>query len=94
MWLMATTLGISVQVLSALSAADSEAALHQILDIPGHMQIAFACRLGYPTVEATKYLRVRREVAEFTHCNRYAAKTGSSPAQKDREPPAAQDSAE
>ena len=71
MWLMATGLGISVQVLSALSGGDTEAILHRILDIPGHMQIAFACRLGYPRAQPPKYLRVRREVANFTHYNRY-----------------------
>jgi nitroreductase len=71
MWLMATGLGISVQVLSAMSGGDSEAVLHRILDIPGHLQIAFACRLGYPRAPPPKYLRVRREVADFTHHNRY-----------------------
>ena len=73
MWLMATALGISVQILSALSGGNTEAALHQILDIPGHMQIAFAIRLGYAKAGAPRYLRVRREVAEFTHCNRYVS---------------------
>jgi nitroreductase len=71
MWLIATGLGISVQVLSAMSGGDTEAVLHQLLDIPGHMQIAFGCRLGYPRAPPPKYLRVRREVADFTHHNRY-----------------------
>jgi nitroreductase len=73
MWLMATGLGISMQVLSAMSGGDTEAVLHRILDIPGHMQIAFACRLGFPRAPPPKYLRVRREVADFTHHNRYTA---------------------
>jgi nitroreductase len=71
MWLTATALGISVQVLSALSGGEIEGALHQILDIPDHMQIAFGCRLGYQSSPAKKYLRVRREVSEFTHYNLY-----------------------
>lgn len=71
MWLTATVLGVSVQVLSALSGGNTEAILHQILDIPSYLQIAFGCRLGYPRAPATKYLRVRREVSEFTHYNRY-----------------------
>jgi len=71
MWLMAGALGVSVQVLSALSEGNTEPMLHQILDIPGYMRIAFACRLGYPRAAPGKYLRVRREVPEFTHYNRY-----------------------
>jgi len=59
------------QVLSALSGGDTEAVLHQIVEIPSHLQIAFACRLGYPSAPPSKYLRVRREVADFTHYNRY-----------------------
>jgi hypothetical protein len=36
-----------------------------LLAAPGHMKVAFAVRLGYP-VMPMPYLRVRREVAEFT----------------------------
>jgi hypothetical protein len=46
--------------------------LRGILSIPGHMKIAFACRLGYPAEPPGRYLRVRREVARFTHRNSFA----------------------
>jgi hypothetical protein len=33
--------------------------------------IAFACRLGYPAAAPGRYLRVRRDIRDFMHCNRY-----------------------
>ena len=73
-WLMATALGIGVQILSAFSAEEVESRVRRLLDIPGHMKIAFACRLGYPGTLLGSYLRVRREVQEFTHYNHYASR--------------------
>jgi len=70
MWLTAETLGVAMQVLSVFSGEQVEDHLHRILGIPDYMKIAFACRLGYPVV-ADKHLRVRRDVREFTHHNRY-----------------------
>jgi nitroreductase len=71
MWLMAEALGVSVQILSAFGGKEVEDHLHRILEIPSHMKIAFACRLGYPAATPGRYLRVRREIREFTHHNRY-----------------------
>jgi nitroreductase len=70
-WLTAEALGVGMQILSAFSARETEDELRRILDIPGPMKIAFACRLGYPEAAPGGYLRVRREVGEFTHRNRY-----------------------
>jgi hypothetical protein len=71
LWLVAESLGIGVQILSALAAPPVAAEIQRILEIPDYMNIAFAIRLGYPTEESRQYLRVRRDVEDFTHHNGY-----------------------
>ena len=73
MWLTAEALGIGMQIMSVFSAQHVEEELHKILSIPDHLNIAFACRLGYPSVEPGRRLRVRREIERFTHRNVVAA---------------------
>lgn len=73
MWLMTERLGISLQILSGFGACGLQDRVQRILNIPGHMRIAFAARLGYPTSTAESYLRVRRGMRDFTHRNRYRA---------------------
>ncbi|HUH70407.1 MAG TPA: nitroreductase family protein [Mycobacterium sp.] len=73
MWLMAHSLGVGFQALSVLSAPSAEQAVKDLLAVPGHMKVGFAVRLGYP-VMSLPYLRVRREVAEFTHRNHFGNK--------------------
>jgi nitroreductase len=74
MWLMAESLGIGLQILSVFSAEKVEKEVRRVLDIPEYMKIAFASRLGYPVSKPGKYLRVRRDVADFTHHNRFGNK--------------------
>jgi nitroreductase len=74
MWLMAQSLGIGFHILSALSADSVEKEVRHILDIPDPLRIAFACRLGYPISMPSKYLRVRRDVKDFAHYNRFGNK--------------------
>jgi hypothetical protein len=50
--------------------------LRSILSIPGHLRVAFACRLGYPAGEARPYLRVCRPLGRFVHRNVYAEHRG------------------
>jgi nitroreductase len=71
MWLMAESQGIGMQILSAFAEHDAGNEMRRILEIPAHMKIAFACRLGYLAVDPGPYLRVRREVSDFAHRNRY-----------------------
>lgn len=71
MWLMASSLGIGLHILSSLAAEPAEHELKRILDIPAHLRVAFTCRLGYPTGEPGAYLRVRRDIDDFTHHNRF-----------------------
>jgi nitroreductase len=70
-WLMVESLGISMQILSAVSEFEVQDHLRRILAVPGHMNIAFAARLGYPVAAAESHLRVRRRIQDFTHRNRY-----------------------
>jgi nitroreductase len=74
MWLMAQSLGINLQIMSVFSAPPVEQEIKLMLDIPSYMKIAFAARLGYPITTPAKYLRVRRDVEEFTHQNQFGIK--------------------
>jgi len=71
MWLMANSLGISFHVVSAVGAAPVEKEVKSILNIPDRLKIPFAFRLGYPVSTPAKSLRVRRDVEDFTHHNRF-----------------------
>lgn len=73
MWLVAHSLGISLQILSAFAAPVVEEKLKQILNVPEPLKIAYTCRLGYPT-GSNKYLRVRRDIVDFAHHNEFGNK--------------------
>jgi nitroreductase len=72
-WLMAQSLGIGLQILSSFSAPPIETRIKKLLNVPEYMKIAYTCRLGYPT-GASKYLRVRRDIEDFAHHNRFGNK--------------------
>ena len=74
MWLMTESLGISMQVLSSLGESVAESRVRALLDIPQHLKIAFAVRLGYPLDNSESYLRMRRKIQDFTHRNRYGVR--------------------
>jgi nitroreductase len=74
MWLAAQSLGIGFHVMSVLSSEPVEKELRSILNIPDKFKIAFSCRLGYPVSKPEKYLRVRRDVEDFAHHNRFGSK--------------------
>ena len=74
MWLMANSLGIHFHVVSAISSDPVEKEVKRILNIPDRLKIPFAFRMGYPVSTPAKYLRVRRDVEDFTHHNRYGNK--------------------
>jgi nitroreductase len=71
MWLMATSLGISVRILSDFGDKGVEIEVKRILEIPEDLRVAYGLRLGYPLGKQTKGLRVRREVDDFTFYNKY-----------------------
>ena len=68
MWLAAESMGIGLHIVSSLSSSDE---VKTILGIPDDLIIAFSCRLGYPVSEPAPWLRVRRDVGDFTHHNRF-----------------------
>lgn len=70
-WLMARSLGIGVHIISNISNEPIQMEVKRILNIPEHLKIAISLRLGYPVPGPTKYLRVRRDVKDFTHHNRF-----------------------
>lgn len=70
MWLMADSLEIGFHVVSAIGAPAVEKEVKKLLNIPSNLRIAFTIRLGYP-VKPVKYLRVRRDIKDFTHHNRF-----------------------
>ncbi len=72
-WLIAESLGIGMQILSAFSAPPVETEIKKLLGVPDYMKIAYTCRLGHPT-GASKYFRVRRDIEDFTHHNKYGNK--------------------
>ncbi len=72
-WLMAESLGISVHILSTFASEIVEEQVKPILCIPAPLKIAFAFRLGYPT-GSHNFLRVRRDVADFTSFNKFDKK--------------------
>jgi nitroreductase len=71
MWLMAHALGVGFHIMSVLGNEPVEREVKELLNIPDNLRLAFSCRLGYPEAAPGEYLRVRREVADFTHRNRY-----------------------
>lgn len=73
MWLMATSLGLSMHVISSLSDDDAEHEIKDKLNIPEHLKIAISFRIGYTAAEA-KYTRVRRDLSDFVHYNNYNEK--------------------
>ncbi len=75
MWLTAESLGMGLQVMSVFSSVQAAEQLRRILSIPAHMEIAYACRLGYPAAGPGRYLRVRRPSQRFTHRNTFAAQS-------------------
>jgi nitroreductase len=68
MWLAAESLGLGLHIVSSLS---SDPEVKTILGIPEALDIAFSCRLGYPVGEPRESGRVRRDVADFAHRNRF-----------------------
>lgn len=72
-WLAAEALGVSVQILSLSATAPVERELKQILGVPEGLKVAYTIRLGYPT-STVKGPRVRRDIEDFTHHNRYDQK--------------------
>lgn len=73
MWLMAQSLGVGLQILSVFAASPVETELRKLIGFPDYLKVAYTCRLGYP-MGSFSYLRVRRNIEDFTHHNRFGTK--------------------
>jgi nitroreductase len=74
MWLMAQALGIGFQIMSVFSGDCVEQQVKKVIEIPKHMRIAYAVRLGYPVSDTYWLPRVRRDVTDLVHHNRFGSK--------------------
>ena len=74
MWLMATSLGISVRIMSDFGDKLVDVQVKKILDIPDYMNVVYGLRSGYPVTATSEGLRVRRDLEDFTHHNGYGNK--------------------
>jgi nitroreductase len=71
MWLAASSLGIDFQIVSPLANAPVEKEVKRILAIPEHLRVVFGVRLGYAASTPPVRLRVRRDIEDFSHHNRF-----------------------
>lgn len=71
MWLMAESLGISVRIMSDLGDIPVTEQVKRTLGVPDRLHIIFGLRLGYPNNGPPAMTRVRRDLADFVHNNRY-----------------------
>jgi len=72
MWLVCESLELGMHVLTVVSDGPVEQKLKDLLHIPTHMKIAFACSIGYAVDRSAHYTRVRRDLDEFVHYNNFA----------------------
>ncbi len=74
MWLVSESLGIGFHVLTVFSDSEVEKDVKRILHVPTHMKVGFACALGYPADPSAPYTRVRRDIEDFVHHNKFGHK--------------------
>lgn len=75
MWLMAHSLGIGMQIVTAVDySVNYEKQIKSTLGIPEYFKRAYSCRLGYPVSTKENYLRVRRDPEDVIHYNRFGNK--------------------
>ncbi len=74
LWLEATALGIDCHIVSSLASGPVEKEVKRILAVPEHLRIAFTVRLGYAVEVPARHLRVRRDIEDFSHHNRFGNK--------------------
>jgi len=74
LWLTANSLGVDFHIVSALGSGPVEKEVKRILAVPEQLKIAFSVRLGYAAVTPPRYLRVRREIEDFSHHNSFGKK--------------------
>jgi nitroreductase len=73
LWLTAQSLGIDFHIVSEIAVPVIEKEVRKLLNIPAKLSIAFGIRLGY-SAGTPGYVRVRRDMEDFTHYNRFNSK--------------------
>jgi nitroreductase len=71
MWLAASSLGIDFHIVSPLANSTVEKEVKRILAVPEHLRVVFGVRLGYAASTPPRSLRVRRDIDDFSHHNRF-----------------------
>lgn len=71
MWLMANALDIDFHVVSLLGTEPADEEVRRILRIPDFFKVVFGMRLGHAVSSPEKRVTVRRNIEDFTHCNRF-----------------------
>ena len=75
LWLESNSLGIDFQIISAIAGGPVGIEVKRILAVPENLKIAFTARLGYATMMPSRqYLRVRRDIDDFSHHNHFGNK--------------------
>ena len=74
LWLEANSLDIDFHIVSSLGSGPVEKEVKRILAVPENLKIAFTVRLGYVAAEPQRTLRVRRDIEDFSHHNRFGNK--------------------
>ena len=74
LWLAATSLGIDFHIVSSLADGPVEKEVKRTLAVPEHLRIVFGIRLGYAAASPARHLRVRRDIEDFSHHNRFGSK--------------------
>jgi nitroreductase len=74
LWLVANSLDIDFHIVSALGGDPVAKEVKRILAVPEHLKIAFSVRLGYAASAPPRYLRVRRDIEDFSHHNHFGTK--------------------
>jgi nitroreductase len=72
MWLVCESLQLGLHVLTVVSDGPVEHELKDVLHVPANMKIAFACSIGYAADPLASYTRVRRDLNDFVHYNKFA----------------------
>ena len=74
LWLEANSLDIDFHIVSSLGSGPVEKEVKRILAVPENLKIAFTVRLGYVAAAPQRTLRVRRDIEDFSHHNRFGNK--------------------
>ena len=74
LWLAANSLGIDFHIVSSLADGPVGKEVKRILAVPEHLRVALSIRLGYAAAGQTRHPRVRRDIEDFSHHNRFGNK--------------------